>query len=90
MIFAVLSLLDLLTTYLGGLHNEMNPVTWLVLERYGLLGFALGKVALTAYFVITAKLIGLFHERWAASYRGIMCGIGAVVVAWNVRYLVLR
>jgi len=89
MLFTTLCLLDLLTTYAFGMECEANPIVQDILVQYGFLGFVLGKALLVAYFVISAKIMDYVYRPGARIYRAIMCGIGATVVLWNIRFLIL-
>jgi len=88
--FALLNALDLLTTYIGGIQNETNPFGQAIIAWQGLLGLALGKVLLIAYIAIFGTLLRRLRlQRWASLYNKLVIGIYIVVVAWNIRYLIL-
>jgi len=85
-VFTLLNGLDLLITYIGGIQNETNPVG----RAVGFVGLAIGKALLIAYSIVLITLMRRLHrERWADFYQRIVIGIYVVVIAWNVRYLVL-
>lgn len=87
MAFAILNLLDILTTLYAGFALEANPVV----VSLGVEGWLLSKVLLVGYFLTTAKLFDVLGcavlNRY---YKAMMTGIYATVVLWNIRYLILR
>ena len=86
--FAVLNLLDALTTYLGGIQNESNQVV--VSIGGGMLGLLAIKVLLIVYFAATIAILRKWSSTLALVTLRIGIAIYVVTVAWNIRYLVLR
>ena len=89
MIFLLLNVLDLMTTLAGGLHNETNPVGQFLIARWGFMGLVAGKVVLVAYIAGFTSLLEWVWYPGARAYKKLMIAIYLVVVAWNVRYLIL-
>ena len=89
MIFLLLNVLDLMTTLAGGLHNEANPFGQFLIARYGFLGLVMGKAVLLVYYAGFTSLLGWVWYPGARAYKKLMIAIYLVVVAWNVRYLIL-
>ncbi|MBU1066949.1 hypothetical protein KKE60_04145 [Patescibacteria group bacterium] len=90
--YALVNVLDLLTTYIAGVQNEANPIVKRILEQYGFPGFALGKVLVIVYFVIIVYLFKWirFPKVVVDFYQRLSICLIVVIVAWNVRYLILR
>lgn len=89
--YVLVNALDFLTTWIAGIHNEANPIVKRVLDQYGFAGFALGKVLVIVYFVIIVYLLKWirFPKMVVDFYQRLSVCLIVVVVAWNVRYLVL-
>jgi len=90
MIFLLLNVLDLMTTLAGGLHNETNPVGQFLIARWGFLGLVMGKAVLLVYYAGSTALMRRVWRPGARAYKKLMIAIMLTVVAWNVRYLILR
>lgn len=90
--YALVNALDFLTTFIVGVQYEANPIVKAVLERYGFAGLALGKVSVVAYFVVVSYLLKRMRvpEKVVSFYQELSICLIAVVVAWNVRFLLLR
>lgn len=85
MAFAVLSLLDILTTLYVGFEFEMNPVV----ASMGVTRWIVVKVLLVLCFDISTRL---FRSMWPVLkryYVNTAIGISATVVMWNLRSIVL-
>ena len=89
MIFLLLNVLDLITTAIGGLHNETNPVGQFLIARWGFLGLVMGKAVLLVYYAGFTSLLGWVWRPGARAYKKLMIALMLTVVAWNVRYLIL-
>lgn len=91
-VFALVNALDILTTYIGGIQNEGNLIVKHILEQYGFAGLALGKTLVVIYFVIVGYLLKRmrFSKVVVDFYQRLSICLIVVVVAWNVRYLLLR
>ena len=89
MLFAVLNALDLLTTWVGGIEHEGNPVGQLLIGQYGFLGLVAAKGLLLLYFLVSTALLKRMRCPIEKHYRALVTGLYIVIVAWNVRYLVL-
>ena len=90
MIFLLLNVLDLMTTLAGGLHNETNPVGQFLIARWGFLGLVMGKVVLLVYYAGFTSLLGWVWRPGARAYNKLMIALMLTVVAWNIRFLLLR
>ena len=90
MIFLLLNVLDLMTTLAGGLQNEANPFGQFLIARWGFLGLVAGKVVLVAYYAGSTALMRRVWRPGARAYEKLMIALMLTVVAWNVRYLILR
>ena len=90
MIFLLLNILDLITTAIGGLQNETNPVGQFLIARYGFLGLVMGKAVLLVYYAGSTALMRRVWCPGARAYKKLMIAIYLVVVAWNIRSLLLR
>jgi len=90
--YALVNALDLLTTFIVGIQCEGNPIVRRVLEQYGFAGFALGKTLVVAYFVVITYLLRRmrFPKVVVGFYQRLSVYLIVVVVAWNVRFLILR
>ena len=89
MIFLLLNVLDLITTAIGGLHNETNPVGQFLIARWGFLGLVMGKAVLLVYYAGFTSLLGWVWHPGVKWYKKLLNALYIVVVAWNVRYLIL-
>ena len=90
--YVMVNALDFLTTLVMGVQYEANPIVKRVLERHGWPGFALGKVLVVLYFVVVTYLLRRMRisRRIVGFYQELSICIMIVVVAWNVRFLMLR
>lgn len=89
-VFLALNILDLATTYLIGNEGEGNPIVYLLVRRYGFTSF-IGYKALVVAFIVSFihQIKQVSHSR-ARICMGLATGISIIVVAWNIRYLILR
>lgn len=90
MIFALLNILDLLTTHIGGIQNEANPIGQLLIARYGFLGLVAGKALILGWFAVSTSLLKWMQCPLEKPYRDLLGVLYTILVAWNVRYLILR
>ena len=89
MIFLLLNIFDLITTAIGGLHNEANPMGQFLIARWGFMGLVMGKVVLVAYITGFTSLLGWVWRPGAEAYKRLLLAIYITVVAWNIRSLLL-
>jgi len=85
--FVFLNLLDLLTTRWGlaALSGDLNPIVASLTWRQ----LILAKVGLLAYVLVTHALMARYWPRLARWYRIVLVWIYLVVVAWNIRSILL-
>ena len=88
-IFALLGVLDLITTYIGGVHNEMNPIGILIVSQHGFMGLVVGKLLLIAYFEGMTAFFKRIRFPFLWLFQLILIGMGGSVVVWNV-YCIVR
>ena len=90
--YTLVNALDFLTTYIVGIQREANPIVKRILDQYGFGGFALGKVLVILYFMVAIYLFKRMRvpKMVVDFYQRLSICLMVVVVAWNVRYLVLR
>ena len=82
--FAALCALDLITTYIGGTHNEANPIGRIIHTRYGWLGLAVVKLLLIGQFFGVTALMRWMKCPLEKHYKWIVIGMYVLLVAWNV------
>ena len=83
--FAVLSLLDILTTLYVGFEFEMNPVV----ISLGVTRWIVVKALLVVWFAISSPLCTYLWPVLGHLYQRTAVGIGIITVAWNIRALLL-
>ena len=90
MVFLLLNILDLITTHIGGFQNEANPFGQFLIARWGFMGLVAGKVVLVAYYAGSTALMRRVWRPGARAYNKLMIALMLTVVAWNIRFLLLR
>ena len=84
------SLLDVLTTYLGGIENEVNPLVRELVTISGFSTFLIAKLALAIYLLFIKAAIRLASPKLARIYNFILYAIYGGAVVWNLLYLLLH
>ena len=90
MVFLLLNILDLITTHIGGLQNEANPFGQFLIARWGFMGLVMGKTVLLAYYAGSTSLLRWMQCPLERPYKKLLITLYVTVVAWNIRYLLLR
>lgn len=83
-IFTVLCMLDLITTCIGGLHNEANPIGQIIASEYGLLGLVVVKGLLIGQYVGTIAIFKWMRCPLQKYFEWVVVGSYVLLIAWNV------
>lgn len=82
--FIALCALDLITTYIGGTHNEANPIGQIIAMHYGLLGLATVKLVSIGQFFGSVALLKWMKCPLERYYKWMAIGAYVLLIAWNV------
>jgi len=82
--FVALCILDLLTTFIAGLHNEANPIGQILATQYGLIGLSLVKLVSIGQFFGSVALLKWMKCPIEKYYKWAVLGVYVLLIAWNV------
>ena len=82
--FVILCLLDLLTTYIGGIQNEANPIGQIIATKYGLLGLAAVKLIFVGQFSGSVYLLKWMKCPIEKHYKWLVWGMYILLITWNI------
>ena len=91
--FVILNILDLVTTYVGVVRLGMieeNSIMRYVLFQHGFAGLIVAKGLLVCYILCSCALFARRCMPWLKLYQRLMVGIYIVLVASNLKCLILR
>lgn len=83
-VFTALCALDLITTYIGGIRNEANPIGQILASRYGLLGLIAVKVWLIGQYIGTIAIFKWMKCPLQKYFEWVVIGAYVLLVTWNI------
>lgn len=83
-IFILFCMLDLITTYIGGIQNEANPVGQIIASRYGIWGLAAVKVWMVGQYAGTIVVFRWMKCPLEKYFQRAVIGAYILLIAWNI------